>query len=121
MNRPRFTGEVRSGFEVTARTVPCVSTPPRGLSAGSFTRRISSPVDALDPVVLRQPLVEERVVAVEQLQQAAVLPHDVLEEHLRLAPHGPPEVAGQLELAEAAERPAERRRGRLAAPSSRRR
>ena len=104
MYRPRFTGEVRSGFDVTARTVPCVRTPPRGLSAGRSTRRISSPCDALDPVVLRQPLVEERVVAVEQLQEAPVLPDDVLEEHLRLAPHGLPEVAGQLEFAEAAER-----------------
>ena len=55
--------------------------------------------------MLRQPLVEERVVAVEQLQQAPILPDDVLEEHLGLLPHGPPQVAGQLELAEPAERP----------------
>ncbi len=38
MNKPRFTGEVRVGFEVTASTEPCVMTPPRGLSAGSLTR-----------------------------------------------------------------------------------
>ena len=36
MNKPRFTGEVRVGFEVTARTVPCVSIPPRGLSGGQL-------------------------------------------------------------------------------------
>ena len=44
MNTPRFTGEVRVGLEVTASTVPWVSTPPRGLSGGSETRRISGPV-----------------------------------------------------------------------------
>ena len=44
MNRPRFTGEVRSGFDVTASTVPCVKMPPRGLPAGSVTRRIASPL-----------------------------------------------------------------------------
>ena len=43
MNWPRFTGEVRAGFEVTARIDPCVSTPPRGLSLGSVTWRISLP------------------------------------------------------------------------------
>ena len=42
-NSPRFTGEVRVGFEVTTSTVPCVSRPPRGLPVGRVTRRISSP------------------------------------------------------------------------------
>jgi len=37
--KPRFTGEVRVGFDVTVSTVPCVSTPPRGLSGGRVTRR----------------------------------------------------------------------------------
>jgi hypothetical protein len=40
MNNPRFTGDVRLGFEVTANNVACVNTPPRGLSAGSVIRRI---------------------------------------------------------------------------------
>ena len=43
MNSPRFTGDVRLGFDVTASNVACVSTPPRGLPAGNSTRRISSP------------------------------------------------------------------------------
>ena len=43
-NRPRFTGEVRSGFDVTSSALPCVSMPPRGLPAGSVTLRSSSPV-----------------------------------------------------------------------------
>src|SRR5262249_17259478 len=43
-NFPRLTGDVRVGFEVTARTEPSVRMPPRGLSGGNFTRRISSPI-----------------------------------------------------------------------------
>src|SRR5262249_42127846 len=37
INKPRFTGEVLSGFDVTTRNVPCVRTPPRGLSDGNVT------------------------------------------------------------------------------------
>ena len=43
-NNPRLTGDVRVGFEVTASTEPSVITPPRMLSAGNLTRRISSPL-----------------------------------------------------------------------------
>ena len=43
-NRPRFTGDVRSGFDVTSSALPWVSMPPRGLSMGRITLRISSPV-----------------------------------------------------------------------------
>ena len=43
MNNPRFTGEVRVGFEVTANTLPMVNKPPRGLSGGSLTKRMSPP------------------------------------------------------------------------------
>src|SRR4030095_3614350 len=31
---PRFTGEVRVGFDVTVSTLACVSRPPRGVTAG---------------------------------------------------------------------------------------
>ena len=41
---PRFTGDVRVGFEVTASTLPWVSTPPRALSGGNITLRIVRPV-----------------------------------------------------------------------------
>ena len=94
MNWPRFTGEVRAGVEVTARTDPCVSTPPRGLSLGSVTLRISEPSTPGNPVVLGQPGVEERVVAVDPFQDAAVLAGHVLEGHLGLAAHRPADVAG---------------------------
>ena len=44
INTPRLTGEVRVGLEVTISTEPCVSNPPRELSSGNLTRRISLPV-----------------------------------------------------------------------------
>ena len=49
MNSPRLTGEVRSGFDVIASTVPCVNTPPRGLSAGNCTSRMSFPLTSEMP------------------------------------------------------------------------
>ena len=92
MKRPRLTGDVRSGFEVTMSMVPWVSTPPRGFLAAAQPRhRIA--LHAIDPVMLRQPFVQERVVAVEQLNQAVVLADDVLEEHLGFLAHGLPQVA----------------------------
>ena len=45
------------------------------------------PGHAGNAVVLRQPLVEERVLAVEEIEDAAVFADDVLEEELRLAAH----------------------------------
>jgi hypothetical protein len=44
-----LTGEVRVGFEVTIRIDACASTPPRGLSLGSFTSCICAPVTSLIP------------------------------------------------------------------------
>ena len=43
-NWPRFTGEVRVGFDVTIKTPAWVSIPPRGLPSGSVTLRKSRPV-----------------------------------------------------------------------------
>src|SRR5262249_12605773 len=45
-------------------------------------------VDAGNTVVLREALVEERVVGVQQLEHAVVLAQDVAEEHFRFAPEG---------------------------------
>ena len=72
---PRFTGEVRVGFDVTVRTLACVSTPPRRLVGQRRPGGTRSPVDARDPVVPGQPLVEEREVGVEQVEDAPVLAH----------------------------------------------
>ena len=44
---PRLTGEVRVGFDVAARMLAWVSTPPRGVPA-SETRRNQSPDDAAE-------------------------------------------------------------------------
>ena len=49
-------------------------------------------VDVRHAVVPRQPLVQERVVRVEQIQDAPVLDHDALEEHLRFALQRLPQV-----------------------------
>ena len=51
MNTPRLTGDVRDGFDVTDNMVPCVRTPPRGLSAGNSTSRISAPFTPSIPYI----------------------------------------------------------------------
>ena len=86
---PRSTGDVRCGYDVTVRMLPCPSRPRRGAARSSVTRRKSVAVDVRDAVVLRQPLVDERVVGGQQLEHAAILANDALEEELRLAPHRP--------------------------------
>src|SRR5262245_66530394 len=57
--------------------------------------------------MLREALVEEGGVAVEELEEAAVLPDHALETLLGLEAHGLPELPGQLEAVETAEAPEE--------------
>src|SRR5262245_11436110 len=45
------------------------------------------PGDTVDPVVLRQTLVEEAVLRLDEVENAAVLADDVVDEALRLAAH----------------------------------
>ena len=85
-HRPRSTGEVRVAYDDTVSTLACVSTPPRWPSVRS-TRRNVGPVTPVHAVVLRQPLVEVRVLRVEELEDAPVLADDVLEEQHRLVAH----------------------------------
>ena len=59
---PRTTGEVRSGYEVTVRMLPCPSSPPRTLSGSERDAPEVAALDVRDAVVPRQPLVQERVV-----------------------------------------------------------
>ena len=81
---PRLTGEVRVGFDVRVKTPACVRTPPR--LGGSFTRRTRARY-TFDAVKLRQPPVHETEVGVDQVENAAILAEDRLEEQLGLADH----------------------------------
>ena len=65
--------------------LPCPSRPRRGLSGPSEIASHARAVDVRNAVVTRQPLVHEREVGVEQVDDAAVLLHDRAEEQLRLA------------------------------------
>ena len=56
----------------------------------------AAPADVGDPVVPREPLVDEREVGVDQIQDAAILADDGLEQQFRLAPEGVAEVAVEL-------------------------
>ena len=67
-------------------TLPWVSTPPRGVPDEVDAAELLA-LHARDPVVPGQPLVEERVLAVEEVQDAAVLADDALEEQLALPAH----------------------------------
>src|ERR1700724_2374391 len=66
---PRVTGDVRAAAEVTVSNVPL-----RG------------------PELSRQPLVDERVVRGQQIEHAAILVHDAVEEQLRLPLECVPQV-----------------------------
>ncbi len=102
---PRSTGDVRVAYDDTVSTLPCVSTPPRGVPVRS-TCRNSGPTTFGDPVVPRQPLVEERVASVDEIEHAAILADDMVDEQLGFAPHRQPQVV--LELREALAIPGDR-------------
>src|SRR5207247_359271 len=58
-----------------------------------------------DPVVLRQPLVDERIVRGQKIQHASVRANDAVEEHLRFAPEALPKLIVEVrELARVWER-----------------
>ena len=81
---PRSTGEVRSACDVTVRMLPLPSRPRRASSVQRDAAEVAA-VDVGDAVVPRQPLVDERVVGGQQVEDAAVLAHDAVEEQLGLA------------------------------------
>ena len=83
---PRTTGDVRSGYDVTVRMLPCPSSPRRALSCRQRHAPEVAALDVRDAVVPRQPLVQERVVGAQQVERAAVLADDAVEEQLGLAP-----------------------------------
>ena len=83
---PRRTGDVRVGYDVTVSTLACVKMPAALLAVERHAPEALAR-DARDAVVLREPLVQEREAPVHEVEDAAVLRHHGLEEHLRLAQH----------------------------------
>ena len=88
---PRSTGDVRSAYDVTIRMLPLPSRPRRASSVERDAAEMAA-VDVRDAVVLREPLVHERVVGGQQVEHAAVFPDDALEEQLGLAAERLPQV-----------------------------
>ena len=108
---PRFTGERAEVLRPRHRRGSCPCRAGRGGSRASGRQRHAPEVravDVRDAVVPRQPLVDERVVGGQQIDDVAVLADDALEEQLRLA----------LERSGAARRPSpDRRRRRARSPA----
>ena len=81
---PRSVGAVRSACDVASRMLPLPSSPRRASSVERHAAELAA-VDVRHAVVLRQPLVDERVVGGQQVEHVAVLAHDAGEEELGLA------------------------------------
>ena len=89
---PRSTGDVRLAYEVASRMLPWPSRPPRTLSGRQRHAPELRAVNVRHAVVLRQALIEERVVGPQQVEHAAVLLDDALEKELGLLTEGPPQI-----------------------------
>ena len=83
---PRSTGEVRFGYDVTVSMLAWPSSPRRA-SFGDLHAAELAAVDVGNAVMPRQPLVDERVVGIQQIHDAAVFAHDAVEEQRRLFLH----------------------------------
>ena len=83
---PRATGDVRAAFDVTVSSAPLPSSP-RRMSRSGRQRHAAElrAVDVRDAVVLGQPLVDERVIRRQQIEDAAIFVDDAVEEQLDLA------------------------------------
>ena len=78
IHRPRLTGEVRVGFDVTVSTAAWVGTPPRPGQPGS--RGGTHSVDAGNAVMPREAIVHEGEIGAEEIQDGTILAHDGVEE-----------------------------------------
>ena len=85
-----------SAYEVTVRMLPCPSRPRRFVVGQRHAAETGRRRSVRNPVMPRQPLVDERVIGVQQIQHAAVFAHDALEEQLRLAAHGLAQVVVEI-------------------------
>ncbi len=88
---PRTTGEVRSVCDVTISTAPFPSSP-LALLVGEHHAPEVAAVDVRNAVVLREPLVQERVVGRHQVEDVAIFADDAREEERGLALEGLAEV-----------------------------
>ena len=52
--------------------------------------------DVGDVVMFRQPLVKKRVIAIQQLKQAAIFAQQVVERLFRFQPHGAAQIASHV-------------------------
>src|SRR5439155_1199360 len=83
---PRFTGEVRVGFEVTVRMLACEDASALVVRQMHSLKLISA--DAFNSVMPSQPLVQKREIRVEKIENASILLEDRLKEQFRLFEHG---------------------------------
>ena len=69
---PRSTGDVRSGYDVVASSAPCAEQSAALIVIRQRHAPEAAAVDSGNSVVPRQPFVDERVVRVQQVGDAAV-------------------------------------------------
>ena len=86
---PRMTGEVRSATDVSRSTLPLPSRPRRSSGDRDALEFVAG--DVRDPVVPRQARVDERVVGRQQVEHAAIVADQAVEEELGFAHHRAPE------------------------------
>ena len=80
---PRSTGEVRFGYDDTSSTPPLPSKPKR-LLVVELDAAEALAAHVVDAVVQREALVQERVVGRQEIEHAAVLAEDAVDEQPRL-------------------------------------
>ena len=88
---PRWTGEVRFGYDVTVRMLALPQQPAARRVGHSNPPELAS-VDAGNPVMLRQTLVYKGVIRVHQVHHAAIFVLDAFKEQLGFLEHGLAEV-----------------------------
>ena len=66
---PRSTGDVRSGYDVVASSAPSCQQPAALIVIRERDAPEAAAVDPGNPVMPRQPLVDERVVGVQQIER----------------------------------------------------
>ena len=95
---PRMHGRGAVRLRGQRQDAPLPSSPRRSSNCRELHAPEVAALDVRDPVVLRQPLVDEGVVGIEQIQDAAVLAQDAVEEQLRLLDEGLAQVVVEIRI-----------------------